>query len=117
VTGEVEGCSEPTSRWHTELAATLIPQLGDGSNASLKRLSVESNAVTDPTKLSQTENHRPQLRRRLHRNTTQHQKPADRVPLPHEKRGQRRQPEEREEGLVGSERWRFGVEEEPAEHP
>ncbi|KOM25261.1 hypothetical protein LR48_Vigan66s001400 [Vigna angularis] len=46
--------------------------------------------TTDHTKLSQTENHRPQLRRRLHRNTTQHQKAVDRVPLLDEKRGQRR---------------------------
>ncbi|KAG2399324.1 uncharacterized protein HKW66_Vig0081940 [Vigna angularis] len=92
-------------------------QAGNGPNTFLKCLSVESNTATDPTKLIQTENHRPRLRPRLHRNTTQHQKVVDRVPLPDEKRGQRRHPQEREERLVRTERWRFGVEEEPPEYP
>ncbi|WVY89674.1 hypothetical protein V8G54_035188 [Vigna mungo] len=42
---EKESC-EPTSRWHSELAATLFPQLGNGPNTSLKCLNVESNAKT-----------------------------------------------------------------------
>ncbi|WVZ19920.1 hypothetical protein V8G54_007242 [Vigna mungo] len=91
---------------HSELAATLIPQLGNGPNSFLKSLSAESKAVTDPTKLSQTENHWPRLRQQLHQNTTQHQKATDRVSLSNEKRGQRRHPQEREEGL-----------EEPPEYP
>lgn len=59
MTGEIKRRSEPPPRWHIKLTPTLISQLRDRTNTSLKRLRVERNAVADTAELRQTENHRP----------------------------------------------------------